>query len=175
MSNLVAVGADEILTVTADVGSYGTVWEGGTTRQWSVGAKAPLRLGPGLYRIETIKGTVGHSVSGSATEALAAALPRATEIVRAGADIATAINQRDKPVSAFADKFRLLAEQVKEIPAGLEARVDPLFPRLAGAKAKGHAAAGKLESHVAGLEDGVAAIEDVANQISNAIGDVPNG
>jgi hypothetical protein len=181
MSNspIVSVADGQVLTVTADAGSYGTVWQEGTTHQWTVGAKSPLHLGAGLYRIETVRGNVTHSVDSQAVASLNAVLPTITEDVWSQRIVTAAIidglqARRSSGVSAFADKFKLLVERVKEVPSALEARIDPLFPRLDAAEAKGGAAAVGLEAHVAGVEAGVAAIEDVVNQISNGAPVDPN-
>jgi hypothetical protein len=91
----IVVADGEVLTVTADAGSYGTVFQlTGGVGQWTVSAKSPLNLGPGRYRIETVKGSISHTVASRAVAALTATLPRATEIVSAAANIATGMQNR---------------------------------------------------------------------------------
>lgn len=177
--SLISVADGEILTVTADAGSYGTVWQEGTTSQWSVGARAPLRLaGPALYRVETVKGNVTHSVSGRDVAALVETLPRATEIVRSERIVTAAIieSKRSKSTMGLADKARLLAERAKAIPAKHSDRMDAISARLESADARATDAADRIEiAVVAQVEQSAVEMEDVANQLTNAFGEAKNG
>jgi hypothetical protein len=166
MTLLVNVPADHVLTVTADAGGCGTVWEEGTNRHWHVGDRTPLRLGAGLYRVVTIDGRIDHSVDSLAIAALNATLPRATAIVATGAIIAEAINRGS--TMAIADRFKRLAERAKSVPLALGERADAAFARLDSAEQKAGEALTRIE--VAVVSDAEAAareIEDVANQLSN--------
>jgi hypothetical protein len=163
----IPVPADHVLTVTADAGGCGTVWEEGTNRHWHVGDRTPLRLGAGLYRIVTIDGTVRHSVDSLAIAALNATLPRATAIVATGADIATAIN-KGSAAMGIQDRFKRLAERARTVPQQLGDRADAAFARLDSAEQKAGEALTRIEVAVVGDAEAAAlAIEDVANQLSN--------
>lgn len=163
----ISVPADHVLTVTADAGGYGTVWEEGTNRYWHVGHRTPLRLGAGLYRVVTIRGTVSHSVDSLAIAALNATLPRATAIVTTGADIATAIN-KGSAAMGIQDRFKRLAERAKSVPQQLGDRADAAFARLDSAEQKAGDALTRIEvAVVSDAEAAALAIEDVANQLSN--------
>jgi hypothetical protein len=181
LSTTVTIGDDEILTVTADSGSYGTVWLDGTSTQWSVGAKAPLRLsGPATYKIETVKGNVSHDVSSKDVAALAAALPAVTENIVSERIVTAAIvdglqARRSKSTMALADKARLLAERAKAIPAKHSDRMDAISARLESADARATDAADRIEiAVVAQVEQSAVEMEDVANQLSNALGEAKN-
>lgn len=163
----IPVPADHVLTVTADAGGYGTVWEEGTNRYWHVGHRTPLRLGAGLYRIVSIRGDIQHSVDSLAIAALNDTLPRATAILATGADIAAAINKGSVAMS-IQDKFKRLAERAREVPQQLGDRADAAFARLDGAEQKAGEALTRIEvAVVSDAEAAASAIEDVANQLSN--------
>jgi hypothetical protein len=153
------VADGDVLTVTADAGSYGTVF--GPNGQWNVGAKSPLRVGPGHYRIETVIGTVRHSLDSQAVAALKATLPRATEIVGAAANIAGAI--------MLQDKFKRLAERAKAVPAKLGERADAALARLDAVEARS-VVFDKLDAIATDAEQSVAVAEDALNQLTNGNG-----
>jgi hypothetical protein len=158
----IVVADGEVLTVTADAGSYGTVFQlTGGVGQWTVSAKSPLNLGPGRYRIETVKGSISHTVASRAVAALTATLPRATEIVSAAANIAGAI--------VLQDKFKRLAERAKAVPAALGQRADAALARLDAVEARS-VVFDKLDAIAADAEQGVAAAEDALNQLTNGGG-----
>jgi hypothetical protein len=163
----IPVPADHVLTVTADVGGCGTVWEEGTNRHWHVGDRTPLRLGAGLYRVVTIDGVVRHSVDSLAIAALNATLPRATAIVTTGADIAALIN-KGSAAMGIQDRFKRLAERARTVPQQLGDRADAAFARLDSAEQKAGEALTRIEvAVVSDAEAAALAIEDVANQLSN--------
>ena len=163
----IPVPADHVLTVTADAGGCGTVWEEGTNRHWHVGDRTPLRLGAGLYRVVTTRGTVTYSVDSIAIAALNATLPRATAIVATGADLAALINKGSAAMS-IQDKFKRLAERAKAVPQQLGERADVAFARLDSAEQKAGDALTRIEvAVVSDAEAAALAIEDVANQLSN--------
>lgn len=151
------VADGDVLTVSADVGSYGTVF--GPAGQWTVSAKSPLNVGPGHYRIETIRGVVRHSVQSRAVAALEATLPRATEIISTAANIAGAI--------VLSDKFRRLAERSKAVPVALAKRADALEAKLDDIEARGEKAFAGHEAIAADAEQSIAAAEDALNQLTN--------
>lgn len=159
----IVVADGDVLTVTASSGSYGTVFaqDGG---QWTVSARSPLRLGPGRYRVETVKGTVTHSLDSHAVAALKATLPRATEIVFTAANIATGIR-----TDMLSDKFKRLADRAKAVPAKLGERADAALARLDAVEARS-VVFDKLDAIAADAEQGVAAAEDALNQLTNANG-----
>lgn len=165
-SPLVSVPTGDVLTVSAEAGGYATVWQEGTKNQWSVGAKTPLRLGPGLYRVETVRGQVSHSVDSQAIAALNATLPRATDIVRNGAALAQVINQGSAAM-ALKDKFARLADRAKAVPAALGERADTVLDRLASVETRGDVALTKLDAVVTDAEQAAAAAEDAVSQITN--------
>ncbi|WP_448043772.1 hypothetical protein [Bradyrhizobium liaoningense] len=157
MSIVVADG--DVLTVTAESGSYGTVFDLGASKgQWTVSARAPLRLGPGLYRIETVKGTVSHSLDSQAVAALKATLPRATEIVSTAANVAGAV--------MLSDKFKRLAERAKAVPATLSRRADAALARFDDIDSRSEVF-DKLDAIATDAEQSVAAAEDAVNQLTN--------
>lgn len=182
----IRVSNDQVLTVTADMGSYGTVFQEGGSGQWSVGAKTPLRLGPGLYRIETVKGTVNASVDSQSVAAIAANLPDMTERVTSGVVVAKAIVdgqvaikelaeiKRSAPKMGLADKAKLLADKAKAIPTKISNRLDAADARLNGADARTDAAMTRVESVITDAENSAQIAEDVANQLTNSLGEVPN-
>jgi hypothetical protein len=153
----VTVADGDVLTVTADAGSYGTVF--GTAGQWTVSAKSPLRVGPGHYRIETVIGTVRHATDSQAVAALKATLPRATEIVSTAANIAGAI--------VLQDKFKRLAERAKAVPAKLAARADKVNAAWDALEVDGDEAFDGHEAILTDAEQGVAAAKDALNQLTN--------
>lgn len=153
----VTVADGDVLTVSADVGSYGTVF--GPNGQWTVSAKSPLNLGPGHYQIETVVGTVRHEIQTRAVAALAATLPRATEIVSTAANIAGAI--------VLSDKFKRLAERSKAVPAALAKRADALEARWDAVEQRGEKAFAGHEAVAADAESAAAAAEDALNQLTN--------
>lgn len=155
----IVVADGEILTVTADVGAYGTVFQDAPSQgQWTVSARSPLNLGPGRYRIETVTGLLNHSVASRAVAALSATLPRATEIISAAANIAGAI--------VLQDKFKRLAERAKAVPAKLGERADAALARLDAVEARS-VVFDKLDAIASDAEQGVAAAEDALNQLTN--------
>lgn len=156
MSEPIVVADGDVLTVTAEPGSYGTVFA--KDGQWTVSARAPLRLGPGLYTIETVKGAVRHEVSSRAVAALAATLPRATEIVSTAANLAGSI--------MLSDKFRRLADRAKAVPAALSERADAALARLDAVEARS-AVFDKLDAIATDAEQSVQAAEDAVNQLTN--------
>lgn len=162
----VNVATGEVLTVTAAVGSYGTVWSVPGAHQWSVGAKSPLRLPPGTYRIETVKGSVSHTVSSAAVAALEATLPGATATIASAAVIAKAI-QDGKAAMSLHDKFARLADRAKTVPAAFAERGDKALARLDAVEARGGAALDKLDAVVADAEQAAAVTEDAVNQLTN--------
>lgn len=153
------VADGDVLTVTADAGSYATVF--GPNGQWNVGAKSPLRLGPGHYRIETVVGTVSYSLDSQAVAALKATLPRATEIVASAANIAGAV--------MLSDKFKRLADRAKAVPAKLSERADAALARLDAVEARS-VVFEKLDAIASDAEQSVAAAEDAVNQLTNGGG-----
>jgi hypothetical protein len=167
----VPVPADHVLTVTADAGGCGTVWEEGTNRHWHVGDRTPLRLGAGMYRIVTIDGRIDHSIDSNAIAALNATLPRATAIVATGADLAATIN-KGSAAMGIQDRFKRLADRARTVPQQLGDRADAAFARLDSAEQKAGDALTRIE--VAVVSDAEAAareIEDIANQLSNGAPD----
>ena len=152
------VADGDVLTVTAEAGSYGTVF-GPPGQQWTVSAKSPLRLGPGHYRIETVVGRISHETDSQAVAALKATLPRATEIVGAAANIAGAV--------MLSDKFKRLAERSKAVPAALVKRADALDARLTDIEQRGDKAFTAHEAIANDAEQSVAAAEDALNQLTN--------
>lgn len=150
------VADGDVLTVTADAGSYGTVF--GPNGQWTVSAKSPLNLPPGHYRIETVIGSISHSVSSRAVAALEATLPRATEIVASAANIAGAI--------VLQDKFKRLAERAKAVPATLAKRADSTLARLDAVEARS-VVFDKLDAIATDAEQSVSVAEDALNQLTN--------
>lgn len=153
------VADGDVLTVTADAGSYGTVF--GDAGQWNVGAKSPLRVGPGHYRIETVVGTIRHTTESQAVAALKATLPRATEIIGAAANIAGAI--------MLQDKFRRLAERATAVPAKLAERADSALARFDDIEARSIVFE-KLDAIATDAEQSVAVAEDALNQLTNGGG-----
>lgn len=163
---LVSVPTDRVLTVTAEPGGYGIVWHEGTERNWPVGVATPLVLPAGLYRVETVRGVLRHSVDTPAMAALNATLPRAIEIVRSGAIIAAAINRGNQ--MSIQEKFARLAERAKAAPAALADRADTVFARLDAVESRAGAALDRIETAVVNdAEAAAAAIEDAANQLTN--------
>jgi hypothetical protein len=157
MSDQPIVVADgDVLTVTAEPGSYGTVF--GKDGQWTVSARAPLRLGPGLYTIETVVGRISHSLDSQAVAALKATLPRATEIVSTAANLAGSI--------MLSDKFKRLADRAKAVPAKLSERADAALARLDAVEARS-VVFDKLDAIATDAEQSVAAAEDAVNQLTN--------
>lgn len=177
----IKVDAGQVLTVTADPGSYGTVFLDGTTSQWSVGAKAPLCLsGPAVYHVETVKGTVTPSVDGKDVAAIVEALPAKIENIVSERIVTAAIvdglQARRQGKMGLADKARLLAERAKAIPAKHSDRMDSISARLESADARATDAADRIEiAVVAQVEQSAVEMEDVANQLTNAFGDSKNG
>lgn len=163
---IISVPAGHVLVVTAEPGGYATVWQEGTSAQWTVSAKSPFRIGAGLYRLETVTGTVRHSVESLTVAALSETLPRATEIVTAAANVATAINQGSRAMS-IQDKFRRLAERSKAVPAKLGERADAVTLRWDALEARGGTAFAGHEAVLADAEQGVTAAEDALNQLTN--------
>lgn len=162
---LISVPHGDVLTVTADhPGSYGTVWRDDHAGQWTVSAKSPLHLGPGRYRIETVRGNIRHTVSSRAVAALNATLPRATEIIHDAANIAQAINGKN---TMLQDKFKRLAERAKAVPAALSDRADKSLARLDAVEARS-VVFDKLDAIATDAEQGVAAAEDAVNQLTNS-------
>jgi hypothetical protein len=152
----IVVASGDILTVTADAGSYGTVFgEGG---QWTVSAKSPLRLGPGRYRIETVTGSIRHEIGSQAVAALKATLPRATEIISTAANLAGSI--------MLSDKFKRLADRAKAVPNALSARADAALARLDAVEARA-TVFDKLDAIATDAESAVGAAEDAVNQLTN--------
>jgi hypothetical protein len=158
-SEHVTVADGDVLTVTAAAGSYGTVFAvSPNLGQWNVGAKSPLRLGPGHYRIETVVGTIRHEMDSQAVAALKATLPRATEIVGAAANIAGAV--------MLSDKFKRLADRAKAVPATLSRRADAALARLDAVEARS-VVFDKLDAIASDAEQSVQAAEDAVNQLTN--------
>lgn len=161
----VTVAPGEVLTVTADAGSYGTVFQELPPHgQWTVSAKSPLNLGPGRYRIETVIGSIRHSVDSRAVAALNATLPRATELIRSQAIITKAIVE-GRPM--LSDKFKRLAERSKAVPEALAQRADRAFERLDAAETRAINGLDRIEKSVTDAEDAAAVVEDAANQLTN--------
>lgn len=161
----VIVAPGEVLTVTADAGSYGTVFQDmPQTGQWTVSAKSPLNLGPGRYRIETVIGSIRHSVDSRAVAALNATLPRATEMVRSQAIITKAIIE-GRPM--LSDKFKRLAERSKAVPEALGQRADRAFERLDAAETRANNGLDRIEKVASDAENAAAVVEDAANQLTN--------
>lgn len=155
----IVVADGDVLTVTADAGSYGTVFA--KDGQWTVSARAPLRLGPGLYRIETVTGRISHSLDSQAVAALKATLPRATEIVSTAANLAGSI--------MLSDKFKRLAERAKAVPAKLSERADAALARLDAVEARA-TVFDKLDAIATDAESAVGVAEDALNQLTNGHG-----
>lgn len=172
------VEADEVLSVSAGPGGGGKIALEGTKLQWSVSPGTPLHLGPGIYHTT---GDVICAKNGQVVAALEATLPARTERVVSERIVTAAIvdglqARRSKSTMGLADKARLLAERAKAIPAKHSDRMDAISARLESADARATDAADRIEiAVVAQVEQSAVEMEDVANQLSNAFGDVPNG
>jgi hypothetical protein len=155
MSEPVQVSSGEVLTVTALPGQFGDVSDILTRSSWHVGDKSPLNLGAGLYEISD---GLTYTKSSQAVAALSATLPRATEIIRSERIIRMAL----------ADKFKMLADRARTVPAKLSDRADAAF---ASARRRWNSAAIRrspgLNAVLTDVETGVSAAEDALNQLTN--------
>lgn len=167
MTEHITVADGEVLTVSATAGSYGTVFqELPPNGQWTVSAKSPLNLGPGRYRIETVLGTVRHSVDSRTVAALNATLPRLTAAAKLGADVVAYASAKD-PRPMLSDKFKRLAERSKAVPETLGKRADLAFERLDAAETRANNGLDRIEKVASDAENAAAVVEDAANQLSN--------
>jgi len=176
----VSISDGQILTVTADKGSYGTVWNEGSIGQWTVAAHAPLRLArPGVYRIETVRGNVTHSIDGHAVAALAETLPARTEVVRSARIITSALVEGQQAIEelkrmSLHEKFKRLAERTQTVPRALSDRADKVLGGFDRLEKHGDATLGGLEVVLSAAEAGLSVAEDALNQITNGAPVDPN-
>jgi hypothetical protein len=176
----ITLPAGNVLFVKVGAGCYGTVWHLPDTdlnapsfKHDVVSAAKPVTLGPfdrqTRYRIEAVSGSVEASWGPSTVTALAATLPRATEIISTAANIAEGIR-----MTSIQDKFKHLADRARQVPAALSAKADEVLSRLDAVEARGGTAFDKLHGVVNDADQGVAAAEDALNQLTNGAPAGPN-
>jgi hypothetical protein len=157
----IRVAADEVMTITAAPGAWGTVGQHESRSHWHVGPTSPLTVGPGLYFISD---TLTCNTTSRAVAALAATLPRATQLVR---------SQRILTM-ALADKMKNLAARAKAVPAALSDRADAAFARLDNVERRGDHAFAGFDSVLTDVETGIVAAEDALAQLTNGAPVDPN-